>query len=69
MNVKFASKLFEIKILNDNQASVFHIEKDLREKINLKDNLFLDRYAQSVTENGENINANDSISTGYGVWR
>ena len=43
--------------------------KDLRKKIDLKDNLFLDRYAQSVTENGETINANDSVVHGYGVWR
>ena len=41
----------------------------MREKIDLKDNLFLDRYAQSVTENGEIINANDTNVIGYGVWR
>ena len=49
-------------------ASLF-LFKDLREKIDLKDNLFLDRYAQSVTENGVTINANDSVVHGYGVWR
>lgn len=41
----------------------------MRKKIDLKDNLFLDRYAQSVTENGKIINANDTVVTGYGVWR
>ena len=41
----------------------------MRAKIDLKDNLFLDRYAQSVTENGETINANDTVVIGYGVWR
>ena len=35
----------------------------------MEDNLFLDRYAQSVTDNGETINANDSVVVGYGVWR
>ena len=48
---------------------VIDVAKDLREKIDLKDNLFLDRYAQSVTENGETINAVDSVAAGYGVWR
>ena len=43
--------------------------KDLREKIDLEDNLFLDRYAQSITENGETINADNSTIPGYGVWR
>ena len=43
--------------------------KDLREKIDLEDNLFLDRYAQSVTENGETINTDNSTIPGYGVWR
>ena len=50
-------------------ALLFHSFNELREKIDLKDNLFLDRYAQSVTENGETINANDTGVTGYGVWR
>ena len=31
--------------------------------------MFLDRYAQSVTLNGEIINAHDSSVEGYGVWR
>ena len=56
-------------ILSLNLGIVFQFSKDLREKINLKDNLFLDRYAQSVTENGEQINTNDSSTIGYGVWR
>ena len=56
-------------ILNLNLLIFIQSSKDLREKINLKDNLFLDRYAQSVTENGEQINTNDSSIIGYGVWR
>ena len=35
----------------------------------VEDNLFLSRYAQSVTLNGEIINANNSDSVGYGTWR
>ena len=58
-----------MKIVNKHLTAVFHTSKDLRERINLEDNLFLDRYAQSVTENGDTINANSSLETGYGVWR
>ena len=43
--------------------------QDLRKNIELKDNLFLDRYAQSVTLNGEMINADAVSVEGYGVWR
>ena len=32
-------------------------------------NLFLNRYPEAVTNNGEIINANDSATTGYGIWR
>ena len=48
---------------------IFHPPKDLRKTIDLKDNLFLDRYAQSVTLNGEEINSENSTEEGYGVWR
>ena len=41
----------------------------LRENIKLDDNLFLDRYAKSVTDNGNIINLSKSNETGYGVWR
>lgn len=47
----------------------FHPSEDLRKNIDLKDNLFLDRYAQSVTLNGEEINSEDSVVEGFGVWR
>ena len=43
--------------------------QDLRKNIDLKDNLFLDRYAQSVTLNGEIINADGVLVEGFGVWR
>ena len=43
--------------------------KELRRRLNLEDNLFLDRYAQSVTDNGERINANQTDEIGYGIWR
>ena len=48
---------------------IFHPRKDLRKTIDLKDNLFLDRYAQSVTLNGEEINSENATEEGYGVWR
>ena len=35
----------------------------------MKDNLFLDRYAQSVTLNGQEINSENSAEEGFGVWR
>ena len=41
----------------------------LRQSLNITDNLFCDRYAQSVTLNGEVINSPDAIEKGYGVWR
>ena len=41
----------------------------LRQTLNMTDNLFCDRYAQSVTLNGEVINSSDAAEEGYGVWR
>ena len=41
----------------------------LRQSLNITDNLFCDRYAQSVTLNGEIINSPDAAEKGYGVWR
>ena len=41
----------------------------LRQSLNITDNLFCDRYAQSVTLNGEVINSPDAAEKGYGVWR
>ena len=43
--------------------------RKLRERLNLEDNLFLDRYAQSVTDNGEIVNVNSTGEIGYGIWR
>ena len=48
---------------------VTEMADELRRRINLEDNLFLDRYAQSVTDNGNTINLNGTGSIGYGVWR
>ena len=45
------------------------ISQDLRKNILLRDNLFLDRYAQSVTLYGEIINADGASVQGYGIWR
>ena len=45
------------------------ISQDLRKNILLQDNLFLDRYAQSVTLYGEIINADGASVPGYGIWR
>ena len=42
---------------------------NLRKSLNITDNLFCDRYAQSVTLNGEVINSPDAAEKGYGVWR
>ena len=43
--------------------------QDLRKNIDLKDNLFLDRYAHSVTDNGQVINSESQLDEGFGVWR
>ena len=45
------------------------ISQNLRKNIFLQDNLFLDRYAQSVTLNGEIIDADGAGVPGYGIWR
>ena len=51
------------------EISLLKFYQDLREKIELEDNLFLDRYAEAVTMNGRQINAPDATETGYGIWR
>ena len=43
--------------------------KNLRERLDLEDNLFLDRYAHSVTNHGEIINNLTTEEIGYGIWR
>ena len=43
--------------------------RNLRERLDLEDNLFLDRYAQSVTNNGEKVNVIATGKIGYGIWR
>ena len=43
--------------------------RNLRERLDLEDNLFLDRYAHSVTNHGEIINKNATVEIGYGIWR
>ena len=48
---------------------VAEIARLLRENLNLDDNLFLNRYAQAVTDNGMSINLNSSEVIGFGVWR
>ena len=45
------------------------ISQNLRKNILLQDNLFLDRYAQSVTLNGEIIDTDGASVPGYGIWR
>ena len=64
----------EVSPCNEGQCQtglkmVTEIVIDLRERLNLEDNLFLNRYAQSVTDNGEKINANETDEIGYGIWR
>ena len=51
------------------QKLVNGITQDLRWNILLTDNLFLDRYAQSVTLNGKKINFDGAAEIGYGIWR
>ena len=43
--------------------------RKLREQLDLEDNLFLDRYAHSVTNHGDIVNVNATVETGYGIWR
>ena len=45
------------------------IETDKAFNAGVEDNLFLRRYAASVTKNGETVNAENATSEGYGVWR
>lgn len=48
---------------------VTRVAHELRQSLKFEDNLFLDRYASSVTNNGEDINLNATQEPGYGVWR
>ena len=43
--------------------------RSLRERLDLEDNLFLDRYAHSVTDHGKIVNVNATGEIGYGIWR
>ena len=43
--------------------------RSLRERLDLEDNLFLDRYAHSVTDHGQIVNVNATEEIGYGIWR
>ena len=45
------------------------IETEKAFSAGIKDNLFLRRYAASVTSNGETVNVEDATSTGFGAWR
>ena len=64
----------DVSICNEGQCKVgkelvAEIARLLRQNLNLDDNLFLNRYAQAVTDNGMSINLNSSEEIGYGVWR
>ena len=64
----------DVSICNEGQCKVgkeivAEIARLLREKLNLDDYLFLNRYAQAVTDNGMSINLNSSEEIGFGVWR
>ena len=39
------------------------------DQVKMIESLFLNRYAQSVTLNGEKINDKDHEETGYGIWQ
>ena len=53
---------------NFNFADTLHKPRS-EKNIFLKDNLFLDRYAQSVTLYGKFFNADGAGVAGYGIWR
>ena len=56
----------EVCITGDNMVME---ETDKAVEAGIEDNLFLSRYAQAVTLNGEQINPDNSSSKGYGTWR
>ena len=60
--------------LNEGQCQtglnvVTETARSLRKRLDLEDNLFLDRYAHSVTDHGEIVNVNATVEIGYGIWR
>ena len=64
----------EVSVCNEGQCrfglkTVTETARKLRKQLNLEDNLFLDRYAQSVTDNGQIVNVNSTGEIGYGIWR
>ena len=48
---------------------MIRLETDKANDHGVIDNLFLSRYPQVVTSNGEVINSDNVSSTGYGAWR
>ena len=48
---------------------MIRLETDKANDHGVIDNLFLSRYPQVVTSNGEVINSENVSSTGYGAWR
>ena len=58
-----------VSVLDFEQILLLKSYLDLRKTIELEDNLFLDRYAESVTMNGQQINAPNATEMGYGIWR
>ena len=49
--------------------SIVEETTNLANEKGVEHNLFLNRYAESVTDNGNTVNSNDSTSIGYGIWR
>ena len=65
---------FEVTPCNEGQCQtglrvVTETARNLRERLDLEDNLFLDRYAHSVTNHGQIVNVNATVEIGYGIWR
>ena len=48
---------------------MINTEVEKATRAGIEHNLFLNRYPQSVTLNGEAINENASKTEGYGAWR
>lgn len=45
------------------------VETEKARDAGVEDNLFLSRYSQAVTLNGQSINTDSSTTTGFGTWR
>ena len=61
-------KLKMLPLVLHNRFSITYCS-EIRQNTELEDNMLTDRYAKVTTNNGQEINSDDSTSTGYGIWR